>query len=218
MDLFLTDKGDVFVVRDITATHGTEMGRFKLAVDHEASEDIEHTGQMDEGKFRGTGNQREHTLSEEAPAKVDTIEAAYQAVAFFLFLPHLDTRRKALTMEFGIGLDNVGPEPGAILRIAVLGSGTTLDDTIEILIDGDGIAILLDELLHGVADMDLLGENHETLQGTIPIGFIAVAEREPREETIGIGQQQTVDGEVATHSRQTIVLTIVRIREPEFIV
>lgn len=66
--------------------------------------------------------------------------------------------------------------------------------------------------------MYLLGENDKTLQGTIPKRLMLIAKREPREEAIGISQQQTVDGKVAANSYQTVFFTQMRIREPEFIV
>ena len=218
MDLFLTDKGDVFVIGDITATHGTKMGRFKLTVDHEAPEDIEHPGQMDKGQFRGAGNQRKHAFTKETSTQVDTIKATYEAIAILMFLPHFNTRRKPLPMEFGIGPDDVRTEPGAILDVAVLGSGASVDNALEILVEGANITILVNELLHRMADMNLLRKDNETLQGTIPIRLIAMTEREPGEETIRISQQQTIDGEVATHSYQSVVLAQMRIREPQSIV
>ena len=218
MDLFLTDKGDVFVIGDITATHGTEMGRFKLTVNHEAPEDIEHPGQMDKGQFRGAGNQRKHAFTKETPTQVDPIKATYESIAILVFLPHLYTRRKTLAMEFGIGLDDVRTEPGPILDVAVLGSGASVDNALKILVEGANITILVNELLHRMADMNLLRKDNETLQGTIPIRLIAMTEREPGEETIRISQQQTIDGEVATHSHQSVVLAQMRIREPQSVV
>ena len=216
--LFLTDEGDVLVVGDIAANHAAEMGRLELTVDHEAAEGLEHTGQMDKGQLGGTGHQREHALAKETPAEVDARKTTHKPIAIRLFLPHLDTCGKALMMEFSIGLDDIRTKPGALFRIAVLGGSTPTDDTIEILIKGEQVAVLFDELLHGRADMDLVGEDDETLQGTIPQGFLAMTEREPGEKAIGIGQQQTIDGEVASHSHQSVVFAQLGIRKPKFIV
>lgn len=191
------------------------MGRLKLAVDHDATQLTEITGEIDKGDLRGIGHQREHALAKECPAQVDTIESTYETV---VLVPDLNTCGKALTMEFGIGLDDLGTEPGALLLVAILGRRTSTDDAIEIPVDGDAITVLTENLLHGVADVDLLREDDKTLQGTVPKGLLAIAEGEPGEETVGIGQQQAVDGEVATYSHETIFFTKMGVRKPEFIV
>jgi len=191
------------------------MGCFKLAVDHDATQLTEITGEIDEGDLRGIGHQREHALAKECPAQVDAIESTHETV---VLIPDLNTRGKTLAMEFGIGLDNLRTEPGTLLLVTILGRGTSADDTIEIPVDSDPITILAEDLPHGVADVDLAREDDEPLQGTIPEGLLAIAEGEPGEETVGIGQQQAVDGEVATYSHETIFFTKMRVREPEFIV
>ena len=38
--------------------------------------------------------------------------------------------------------------------------------------------------------------------------------REPREESVGVGEYKTIYGEVAANSHQSIFLTQMRIREP----
>jgi hypothetical protein len=121
-------------------------------------------------------------------------------------------------MEFSIGLYNVRAKPGPILSIAVLGRSTSAYNTIEIFVDGESVLVFVDQLTHGMTDVNFLGEDHKPLQWAVPKGGLAIAEREPWEEAVGIGQQQTVDGKIAPHSHQTIILTIVGIREPEFIV
>ena len=191
------------------------MGCFKLAVDHDATQLTEITGEIDEGDLRGIGHQREHALAKECPAQVDAIESTHETV---VLIPDLNTRGKTLAMEFGIGLDNLRTEPGTLLLVTILGRRTSADDTIEIFVDGDAKTILTEDLPHGVADVDLAREDDEPLQGTIPEGLLAIAEGEPGEETVGIGQQQAVDGEVATYSHETIFFTKMRVREPEFIV
>ena len=170
---------------------------------------------MDESQFRGTGHQREHALTEERPAEINAIESTHEMT---VFIPHLDTRSKALTMQFSIGLDDIGAEPGAVLFIAILGRSTSAYNTIEIFVDGESVLVFVDQLTHGMTDVNFLGEDHKPLQRTVPEGFLPITEREPGEETVGIGQQQTVDGKVAPHSHQTIILTIMGIRESEFIV
>lgn len=207
-----TDNSDIFLVRNVTATHSTKVRRFELTVDHKPSKHLEQTREMDEGQFRGAGHQREHALAKECPTQINAIETTYERV---VFIPYFNTRCKTLTMEFSIGLDDIGAQPGTIFFITILGCGTTSDDTIEVLVDGKLILMLFYQLLHGVTDVNLLGEDDEALQGTIPEGLLAIAEREPREETVGIGQQQTVDGEVATYSNQAIFFAQMRVRKPE---
>ena len=191
------------------------MGRFKLAVDHDATQLTEITGEIDEGDLRGIGHQREHALAKECPAQIDAIESAHETS---VLIPDLNTRGKALTVEFGIGLDDLRTEPSTLLLVAILGRRTSADDAIEILVDGDTITILTEDLSHGVTDVDFPREDDKTLHGTVPEGLLAIAEGEPGEETVGIGQQQAVDGEVATYGHEPIFFTKMRVREPEFII
>ena len=78
--------------------------------------------------------------------------------------------------------------------------------------------LTVDELAHGVADVDLLGEDDEALQGTEPQGLVLALEREPREIAIGVGEQQTIDTQVATHCYQSVGLAQMGVREPEVVV
>jgi hypothetical protein len=52
--------------------------------------------------------------------------------------------------------------------------------------------------------MYFIGKYHEALVRTVPHGFVVVAKREPRENAVLIGQQQSVYAQVAAH-RQTSV-------------
>ena len=96
--------------------------------------------------------------------------------------------------------------------------GTAADHRLEVLIDGEQVAVLVDELLHGVADMYLAGKDDKTLQRTIPHWLFLMFEREPGEEPVGISQQQTVDTQVAANGHQPVVLALIRIREPKVII
>ena len=166
------DDADVFFVGDETATHAAKMGRFQLTINELASEGVEETGEVDEGEFRGVGLKREHALAKEGGSEVDAIEASHQTRGSVggvgVVFPHLDTGGKALAVEFGIGADDVGPQPGSFFLVAVLGCGAAADDAIEVAIDGGFILTAADELAHGVADVDLLGKDDEALQGTEP--------------------------------------------------
>ena len=193
-----------------------------MAVDEFASEDFEGTGKLDEGEFRGAGLEGEHALAKEGSAKVDTIEAANETRGCIgigsIVFPHFDTGSEALAMEFGIGSDDVGTQPGAFFLVAVLGCGAAADDAIEVAIDGDVVLTALDELAHGVADVDLAGEDDKALQGTEPQGLVLALEREPGEEAVGVGQQQTIDTQVATNGHQAVVLAQMGVREPEIVI
>ena len=46
--------------------------------------------------------------------------------------------------------------------------GTAIDDTLEVLVDGDFIFMLLQQLFHGMADMNLVGEDDKPLERTEP--------------------------------------------------
>ena len=220
--LFFPDDAEVFFVGDEAATHGTEVGRFELTVDELASEGVEATGQVDEGELRGAGFEGEHALAEEGGSEVDAIESAHQTGSAIstggIAFPHFDTGGEALPIEFGIGLDDVGAQPGAFFLVAVLGCGAASDDALEIAIDGDLVLVAIDKLAHGVADVDLLGEDDEALQGTEPQGLVLALEREPREIAIGVGEQQTIDTQVATHCYQSVGLAQMGVREPEVVV
>ena len=153
---------------------------------------------------------------------VDAIEASHQArgavgVVSVVF-PHFDTGGEALAMEFGVGTDDVRAQPGAFFLVAVLGSGAASDDALEVAIEGDVVVVAADELAHGVADVDLLGEDDEALQGTVPEGFVPILKGEPGEVAVGVGEQQTVDAQVAAYGYQPVGLAQMGVREPEILV
>ena len=121
-------------------------------------------------------------------------------------------------MQFGVGFDNIRTEPCPLFLIAVLSSGAPSYHPLEIPIDGGCVTVLVDELLHGVTDMNLIRKDDEALQRTIPQRLFLSSEREPREVSVRVGQQQTVNGEVATHSHQSVFLSLVRVRKPQVII
>ena len=185
----------VFFVGDVAAAHGTEVGRFELTVDKSAPEFAKPGGEVDEGELRGVGNQREHALTEEEIVDDDTIESTH----YFLPVPYLDTGGEAFMMEIGVGLDHFGTEPGALILIAVLGSGAVLDDGFEVGVEADSVLVLLHELTHGMTDVYLVGEDDKTVEGTVPEGLWLLLIGVPREIAIEVAQYEAVDTEVATH-------------------
>jgi hypothetical protein len=78
--------------------------------------------------------------------------------------------------------------------------------------------MLFQQLLHGVADVNLAGEDDVAVEWAIPVGLALHVEGIPREETVAVGQQQTLDREVATNGYQTVVLAPPWIGEPQLIV
>ena len=121
-------------------------------------------------------------------------------------------------MEFGIGTDDVRSQPRSVFGVAVLGCSTAMDNPLEILVDGNGILPFVDELLHGMADVDFVGKDDKALQGTIPQRLVAMVEGIPWEEPVAVSQQQTVHRQVATDSYQPIVLAMMRVWKPKLII
>ena len=180
----------VFLVGNVASTHGAEMRGLKLTVDEPASVLLEEAGQMDKGEFGGAGNERKHALAEETSTEGDAIETANEPSfrCAVRWLPNFNTGSKALSVEFGIGADDVRSQPGSIFGVAVLGRSTATDNPFEVAVDGNGILLFFDELLHGMADVDFVGKDDEALQGTIPQRLIAILEGIPWEEPVAVSQ------------------------------
>ena len=73
----------------------------------------------------------------------------------------------------------------------------------------------MNELAHGMAHVDLAWEDNEALQWTEPKGLLLIAIGEPGEESVGVGEYQTIDTQVATYGYQPIFLAQVWVGEPE---
>ena len=93
-----------------------------------------------------------------------------------------------------------------------------MNHALEVTIDGNVILTTLDKLTHGVTDVNLMGEDDKTLQGTVPEGLILMLKGVPGEEAIAIGQQQAVYTQVTTYCHQSIILTQVRVRKPQILI
>ena len=120
-------------------------------------------------------------------------------------------------MQCRICLDDVGAQPGSLFLNAILRCGTAFYHPVKVFVDGEAVAVLLDQLPHGVTHVDLFGKDHETLQRAIPPGFFPM-ERVPREEAVGVSKYQPVYRQVPAHGHQTAFLTQMGVREPEVIV
>ena len=196
------------------------MRGLELTVDEAASVLLEKAGQIDEGEFGGAGNERKHALAEETSTEGDAIETTNELSlrCAVRWLPNFNAGSKALSVKFGIGTDDVRSQPGTVFSVAVLGCSTAMDNPFEILVDGNGILSFVDELLHGMADVDFVGKDDKTLQGTIPQRLVAMVEGIPWEEPVAVSQQQTVHRQVATDSYQPIVLAMMRVWKPKLII
>ena len=196
------------------------MRGLELTIDEAASVLLKKTGKTNESKFRGAGNEREHALAEETSTEGDAIETANEPSLRCVVrrLPHFNAGSKALSMEFGIGTDDVRSQPCSIFGVTILGSSTTTDNPFEILVDGNGILPFVDELLHGMADVDFVRKDDKALQGTIPQRLVTILEGIPWEEPVAVSQQQTVHRQVATDSYQPIFLALMRVWKPEFVI
>ncbi len=174
----------------MTSTHGAEMRGLELTVNKAASVLLKKTGKIDEGEFGGAGNEREHALAEETSTEGDAIETANEPSfrCTVRWLPNFNTGSKALSVEFGIGTDDVRSQPRSVFGVAVLGRSTATDNPFEVAVDGNGILPFFDELLHGMTDVDLVGKDDEALQGTIPQRLIAILEGIPWEEPVAVSQ------------------------------
>lgn len=183
----------------------------KLAVDNRTASFLHCTGKVDEGQLRGAGHEREHALAEESPTDVDTVETADQPLS----VPHFDAGGEALAVEFGVGGNHVGAEPGTVLVDAQ--AAAVADDAPEVLVDAQAVLALVHQRAHGVADVNLVGEDDEALHGTVPDGVVA-AEGVPREYAVAVGQQQAVDAQVAAYGYAAVGIAEARVREPEVVI
>ena len=183
----------------------------KLAVDNRTASFLHCTGQVDEGQLRGTGHEREHAFAEEGAPDVDTVEAADQP----LVLPHLDAGGEALAVELGVGGNHVGAEPGTVLLDAQ--PAAVADDAPEVLVDAQAVLALVHQRAHGVADVNLVGEDDEALHGTVPDGVVA-AEGVPWENAVAVGQKQAVDAQVAADGYAAVGIAEARVGEPEVVI
>ena len=57
---------------------------------------------------------------------------------------------------------------------------------LEILVEGHLVAVLAEELFHGVADMNLVGEDDVPLHGAKPKRLLDLMERIPWEESVAV--------------------------------
>ena len=94
-------------------------------------------------------------------------------------------------MQTGESLDDVRSKPGTILFIASLSHRAAMYHTFEILIDGNIVFLLFQELPHGMADVNLVGKDDIAIEGTIPMRLSLHLIGIPREKAVAVGQHQT---------------------------
>ena len=179
---------DVFLIADKLATHRLEMWRFKLAVYQSATPFHDGSCQVDQGQFAGTGHEREHAFAGKDRACAHSVESANQP---FCAVPHLYAVGEALPVEFRVGVDHVLAEPCAFLFDAQLAA--LPNDGVEVLVDGTVVEVFVHQCAQGVRHVYLFRIDDESLHGTPPQNFGSVAEREPREDAVAIGEKQAVN-------------------------
>ena len=217
----LPDELQIFVIADVAAAHGLEVGRLELAVDEGVAELLHEAGKHDEGNLRGAGDEREHAFAEEAAAQGNTVETANERIV----LPYLDTHGIALVVQPDVGFLHLGTEPGAHASLAEC--STLVDYLLEGGIDGDAqlaATDLVELLSHGVGDVNLVGEDDEALHGAPPldVGFacggidellagVFGTEGIPWKDAPAIRQQQTLGAQIAPHGKESVGFAVLRI-------
>lgn len=217
----LPNEFQVFVIVDVAAAHGLEVGCLELTIDEGVAELLHEAGKHDEGNLRGARDEREHAFAEEAAAQGDTIETANERFA----LPDLDTGGIVQFVQTDVGFLHVGAEPGAHASLAEC--STLVDNLLEGGIDGDAqlaATDLVELLSHGVGDVNLVGEDDKALHGAPPldVGFacggidellagVLGTEGIPWKDAPAIRQQQTLGAQIAAHGKQSIGFAVLRI-------
>ena len=116
-----------------------------------------------------------------------------------------------------VGLDNVLSQPSAILEITSVDLTAALDHAVEVAVERHLEATLVHQGAHRVGDVYLVGEDDKALQGAVPRRLRPVAEGEPGEDAIAVGEQQALLAQVAAHCQQSVFLAQPGVRENDFI-
>jgi hypothetical protein len=74
--------------------------------------------------------------------------------------------------------------------------------------------MLFQQLLHGVADVYLVGKDDIAVERAIPVGLPFHVKGIPGEVAVAVSQQQAIYGQVASYGHKTVVLTPAGIGEP----
>ena len=140
--------------------HTPQMRGLELAVNQIAATVLHHVGKVEQGKFGRRGLKREHALAEETAADGHAIEAANKMI---FLVPHVDARGIATFMETLVRADHILAEPGTSLIISAVSLTAAADDVIESPVVGDMVGTVVDQRPHGMAYVNLLGEDYEAV-------------------------------------------------------
>lgn len=195
------DEGHELVVGDEASAHAFEMVGAKLAVDEPIFALLQMLCQRDEGHLGGIGSEGAHALAAEGASHLDAIETADEGVV----VPNFYAVCHALGMELEIGREEMFAEPATSLAVAPIDAAAAAHDAFEILVEGDTIFPTLEELAHGVGDVNVVGKDDETLWRTPPEGLLLVVVGIPLEDALSIAREEPVGGDVATDGQQTVV-------------
>ena len=169
---------------------------------------MEQLGQSYQGKLGSAGYKREHAFAEEACAQSHSIQASDQLVAF----PYFYAGGQVLFVHSDISFNHFLSQPGSFLFDAELGAVPY--HLFKRMVEGYLILILVHQCAHGVGDVNLFRKDDETLQRAPPLDDF-LAEGIPGKDTVGVGQDKAVDGQVASNGQQAVRVSPVRVRKSQ---
>ena len=188
-------------------THAAKVRRFKLAVNQSASILGHILCQGYERHLATVGHQRKHALAKKAAAYVHAIDATHQAVG----LPHFYAGSKALAVQFFVGAHHIVAQPRSLFVVSQL--ATKAYHVMKVAVYAHAISPLTHQLAHRARYVYLVGKDYKALHGAIPVYLVIPPEGIPRKNAVAVGQQQTVDTQVATHGKPAIGLALAGVRK-----
>ncbi len=167
-----------------------------LAVDQHKTPGLQLARQCRKAEFGRVVRAAEHGLAKKQLAHRQTVQAAHQLAV----VPYFHRVGVAALVQLQVGVLYTFGDPGAISVGAWRGAG--LDDRSEVLVEGDGIALLAQQFAQAAGDMQFVREYHGAWVGRPPENRLAF--REPRKAAVAVGLNQSVGRQVATGGEQTI--------------
>ena len=166
-------------------------------------------GKVDERELRGVRFQREHAVSDEAPAAHKAVQSSYQII---LFVPHFDALRVPHFVQLEPCLYELWTEPCEVFFKASVGQCAAVDDAVEILVDGAGVSLPFQQRFHGMGYLDLIGEYDEPFMREPPDDRL-LPEGEIGEYSHRIGLDESLCGEVTPDGVEAVFLAVSRVWE-----
>lgn len=182
----LAEEVEVLVGGDFDGAEAGEVGGVGLGVEEEETAGAEAFDEGDEGDFGGVGFAVEHGLAEEGGVEGDAVEAADE----FAVAPGFDGVCEAELVEPGVGGDELGGDPGAIVAVfhaAAHGAG-------EVGVEADFESALADALAEGAGDVEGVERQNAAGVGGVPAD--AAVPVGHGEDALGIGGEQGLGAEI----------------------